>query len=409
MVLVLITLTVVPLAAADLSNRVVAMGDVHGDLDRLTSILQEAGLIDAELNWVGGETIFVLTGDFTDRGGKVREVMDLLIELQEQSKRAGGEVIVLLGNHEMMNIVGDLRYVAEEAYDSFVDQRSENRQREAFEKTLKIQIRQAKQLKMKAPRETPEQFELWKESHPLGYVEYREAMGPKGKYGRWIRDLPAIVQVGSQVFVHGGIHPNLGDMDIEELQKRIKKERDSFDDLVQFLIGRQLVRPFFTLDEIFQSLRFEMSYLRARAGLDPNGTNGEEDWTYRLRERDRELATIISALQQMGNWLSMHPDGPLWFRGYGRWTEEEGTEPVNKVLAHYGAEHFVVGHTITTERDILRRLGGQVFLIDTVVPVALEIQNGKFTAIYAEGREPVVDHVAASETATVGSVSNPRH
>src|SRR5262245_20788781 len=86
----------------------VAIGDVHGDLDAFVGILQRAHLIDPVHRWSGGTTILVQTGDFLDRGPKSRGVMDLLMSLQKEAQRAGGRVIALMGNHEAMNIFGDL-------------------------------------------------------------------------------------------------------------------------------------------------------------------------------------------------------------------------------------------------------------------------------------------------------------
>ena len=74
-----------PVAAASRSRRIVAVGDIHGAFDELTSILQEAGLIDEELRWSGGDAIFVQTGDFTDRGPNVRQCIDLLMRLQQEA------------------------------------------------------------------------------------------------------------------------------------------------------------------------------------------------------------------------------------------------------------------------------------------------------------------------------------
>ena len=98
---------VVPAAAA----RVVAVGDVHGSYEGLVTILLEAGLIDTDLRWIGGDATLVQTGDLLDRGVRVRRVLDLLIRLQGEAAAAGGRVVVLLRNHEAMNLVGIVRDV----------------------------------------------------------------------------------------------------------------------------------------------------------------------------------------------------------------------------------------------------------------------------------------------------------
>src|SRR5258706_9260253 len=89
-------------------QRVVAIGDIHGDFDAFVGILQRARLVDPRNRW-SGNSILVQTGDFLDRGPKARAVMDLLMALQRDAPRQSGRVVVLMGNHEAMNIYGDLR------------------------------------------------------------------------------------------------------------------------------------------------------------------------------------------------------------------------------------------------------------------------------------------------------------
>ena len=90
----------------------------------------------------------------------------------------------------------------------------------------------------------------------------------------------------------------------------------------------------------------------------------------------------------------MAPDGPLWFRGFAEWSEEEGPQHLAEILSSYGAERIVVGHT-TQKGQIRSRFGSKVFLIDTGMltsyypggrPSALEIRAGEFTAIYPNER-----------------------
>src|SRR5262245_11924445 len=98
-----------PLAGDDTFGgvaRLVAVGDVHGDLAQLTTVLQDAGVIDARQRWVGGKTHLVQTGDRVDRGADSRAVMDLFVRLEKEAKKAGGAVHCLLGNHEAMNMLG---------------------------------------------------------------------------------------------------------------------------------------------------------------------------------------------------------------------------------------------------------------------------------------------------------------
>src|SRR5437879_12635349 len=65
------------------------------------------------------------------------------------------------------------------------------------------------------------------------------------------------------------------------------------------------------------------------------------------------------------DWLSVRVDGPLWFRGYDQWSEEEGAAQIGKVLESYNAKRIVVGHTVQQGGTMRRRFNNKVFLIDT--------------------------------------------
>jgi hypothetical protein len=111
--------------------RIVAMGDIHGRYDELVLTLKASKLIDSELRWTGGRDHLVLCGDLIDRGEDDRAVLDLLRRLQGEAERAGGHVHALLGNHEVMNLMRDLRYVREGGFAAFIDdERGSDRERE---------------------------------------------------------------------------------------------------------------------------------------------------------------------------------------------------------------------------------------------------------------------------------------
>ncbi|UZJ51446.1 hypothetical protein CBS101457_000766 [Exobasidium rhododendri] len=98
---------------ATVSRRVVAVADLHGDLAHTHNVFRMAGLIDNQVvpNWIGGHDVLVSTGDIVDRGDDTIALYELFIRLREQAALAGGAVYNCLGNHEMMNALGDLRYV----------------------------------------------------------------------------------------------------------------------------------------------------------------------------------------------------------------------------------------------------------------------------------------------------------
>jgi hypothetical protein len=93
------------------AKRLVAIGDLHGDLAATRSALRAAGAIDAADTWIGGDLVIVQTGDVLDRGDSEQAIFDLLFALEAQATAAGGALIMLIGNHELMNAAGDFRYV----------------------------------------------------------------------------------------------------------------------------------------------------------------------------------------------------------------------------------------------------------------------------------------------------------
>ncbi|KAG0297810.1 hypothetical protein BGZ96_004739 [Linnemannia gamsii] len=101
------------------NGRTVAVGDLHSDLEQTLAVLRLAKVVDADSNWSGGYDTLVQTGDIVDRGPDTIAVYNLFDKLRKQAKDAGGKVVNVYGNHEVMNLGGDLRYVTEEDYASF--------------------------------------------------------------------------------------------------------------------------------------------------------------------------------------------------------------------------------------------------------------------------------------------------
>jgi hypothetical protein len=95
------------------SDRLIAIGDLHGDLAATRAALRLAGVIDDGDHWSGGTTVVVQTGDQLDRGDDEQAILDLLARLRDEASKAGGALVALNGNHEIMNALGDFRYVTE--------------------------------------------------------------------------------------------------------------------------------------------------------------------------------------------------------------------------------------------------------------------------------------------------------
>jgi hypothetical protein len=211
-------------------QRIVAIGDIHGDYDRFVTLLRTAKLVDANNAWQGGATHLVIVGDFIDRGPASRKVMDLLIELGPQAQSAGGRVHALLGNHEAMNIYGDLRYVSSADFSSFRTADSKRLIDDFMNQTLS-------DLKANGtpPQNEAEFREKFKDSHPLGWVERRLAFLPNGKYGKWLLQLDVMIRINDFLFVHGGISPKYVAATRKEVNDRIWEELSDFSRLPQGL------------------------------------------------------------------------------------------------------------------------------------------------------------------------------
>jgi hypothetical protein len=97
-------------------DKVIAVSDVHGQYDILIRLLQAHGVIDQNRQWTYGNGHLMVVGDNVDRGDKVLDILWFLFYLQKEAKMAGGKVHVLLGNHEIMVLNGDLRYTHKKYY-----------------------------------------------------------------------------------------------------------------------------------------------------------------------------------------------------------------------------------------------------------------------------------------------------
>ena len=138
------------------------VGDTHGDFDALVTGLRRAGLIDERLHWTGRRKQLVFAGDLTDRGPDVNRLLWFVYQLERDAARQGGRVHVVLGNHELMVMLGDLRYVH----------------------ARELDIARA---------------------HGVSY--YRMFDPRMTLLGRWLASKPAVIRIGRVAIVHGGVAP----------------------------------------------------------------------------------------------------------------------------------------------------------------------------------------------------------
>jgi hypothetical protein len=157
------------------ADRVVAIGDLHGDLAATRRALRLAGAIDARDAWIGGRLVLVQTGDQIDRGDDDRAILELFDRLADAAVATGGAVIPLNGNHEVMNVSGDFRYITPGAFTAFADIDTSRVPASVLERV---------------PAEARGRL---------------AAFYPGGPYARRLAERDVVVMVGTTVFVHGGV------------------------------------------------------------------------------------------------------------------------------------------------------------------------------------------------------------
>lgn len=371
-----IALLLTPSAAPPAPARVVVVPDVHGAYVELVSLLQHAQLIDKSLKWTGGATTLVQLGDVIDRGARSRACLDLLMSLERQARKAGGKVIPLLGNHEVMNVMGDLRYVTPEIYRSFATADSEKKREQAYKDYLRFRAAHDGRSHPALPPADEATREAWMQEHSLGFVEYRDAFAPRGTYGRWIRTHHTIVEIDGGLFVHAGLDPAIGIGSVRELDDRVTAELAAFDSIWGTLVDSGVVWRGMTLQEGVQAASDELQWIVARG----EATHPEGD---------------RAALKLVGyeRWMAASPAGPLWYRGLAEGPEESLIGPLEAMLERLQARYIVVGHTVVSRSDVTIRFGSRVFLLDTGMlaevfggrATALEIKDGRFLAWHADG------------------------
>jgi hypothetical protein len=385
--LILVTLG----AAAAQDRRVVAIGDVHGELTGFDSILRQTGIINEQRKWIGGGTILVQVGDVVDRGPRSRECLDLLRALERQARGQNGKVIAVLGNHEVMAMTGDLRYVSPEDYRGFATERSEKVREEAYQDYLDFVASHSNRARDAAPVEQTSR-EKWMVEHPLGFFERRDAFGPQGVYGRWLREHDAVVQLGDALFVHGGLNPALSFGEIQELNQQVHAELAAFDSIWQSLSKKKVIWRYMRIEEALRQAESEWAAVQAGGKMAP------------------ELQNDLQKFLSFSMWLINSPDGPLWYRGLALEPEETLRPGVEAMLGRLKSRYLVAGHTPQPKGEINPRFGNRVFLIDTGMlkavfggeASALEIRSGRFTAYYADEKPRVLPAPVSSTTSPMG-------
>lgn len=344
-------------------ERVVAIGDIHGAYRAFEAILKQAGLIDDELNWQGGATHLVSVGDVLDRGPESRRALDLIRKLEGQALAAGGRVHLLLGNHEIMDMTGDLRYVSAAEYAAFAD-----------EEPAAIRAGELERYLESFDGEESAGRAMFDARYPPGYFAHREAFSPAGEYGAWLLEKPVLLVINDVAFVHGGL---AGAMVLHggDLNDYLRAQLRGYLQAREALIGAGLIPRTAEL--------YDLPGL-ARSLLEPEGADAPS-----LSPELEADAKRLVGLDSM-SWIV--PDGPVWYRGNvgcNRLTEQDRLAGALDLL---GARHLVVGHTPTQGGVVLSRMNQMLLRVDTGMlhayyggrASALIVEGDKFSVIYAD-------------------------
>jgi hypothetical protein len=330
------------------SERVYAFGDVHGAYDAMVGLLRALDVVDEDLNWQAGDSHLVSLGDLLDRGPDSRQAMDLLIRLQQQALAAGGRVHVLLGNHELMNLTGDLRYVSAGEYAAFATDASG----------------------------------AAVDGRPAGFAARQASFAPDGFYGRWLLQQPVALVINDTAYVHGGLPPLAATMTPEQLQDAVRGKLLELLTLRERLESLGLIAPNRDVLDSADRLqrRLDASTDEAQATPLPPEWRGQAERFIALA-RDPQFAH----------------DGVMWYRGTARCHALLEEPVLAAALGHWGVSRVVVGHSPTSDHRVQQRFDGRAILADT--GMFHEYYGGQASGLVLAGNGVEVLYPATGERA----------
>jgi len=351
------------------SETVVAIGDIHGAHKQFQALLEELKLIDEQENWTGGKTTLISLGDLLDRGAESRKVIDLVIKLQQQAKSVGGQVIQVLGNHELMVTTGDLEYVSKEEFSAFAN-KDNSEERALLLNDYKLQHQE---LSAQAVEDD------FNQKYPLGYIGFVKAFSPEGKYGKWLRSAMPVVKVNDSIFVHGGLSSSLWDLSIENINKTVEEVWE-YQDIVQSLT-EQNVLP------ITNNYWNRAAYLNAE--LEKYVLKIKNKNKSKHRNKNKQITPPswypdFLRLSELNNSHAFQDTSPMWYRGNVYCHPYSESFSVERILKKLDATRIVVGHT-PLYKNILSRMDNQIVMADTGMLV--EVYRGNATALIINGDE----------------------
>jgi len=316
-------------------ERIVAVGDLHGDFNNFVRILKYNMIIDNQNHWAAGKTHLVQIGDVMDRGTHAKRIFDLLKDLEIQAEKAGGKVHVLIGNHEELNIMNrsfdfDLYVTVEQFMDFIPDGYRQKREKKIRRKrgdsdsenpnsdlSLRSELRifwENVLKNAKKKRNSEDQRQYYK-----GFID---------KYGEWILGHNVVIKINNIIFVHGGIS-------LRNSTKTLKYINDHY------------------------RLELKESMLQNLNKRPPGIMNHRLEFLY-------------------------DANAPLWYREFAQQEGDEFEKIVVEILKNLEAEHMVTAHTPVALEDAkdMSKFDGKIWIIDTSISEAYK--KGALSALIIE-------------------------
>ncbi|XP_047317322.1 shewanella-like protein phosphatase 1 [Impatiens glandulifera] len=207
-------------------RRIVAIGDLHGDLAQARSALEIAGVLSSDDQdfWTGGDTVLVQLGDILDRGEDEIAILSLLRSLDIQAKANGGAVFQVNGNHETINVEGDYRYVDPGAFDEclyFYEYLNECNH--DWEEAFKSWFRVSKELK-KQKKTSQNYWGAWNlVKRQQGVIARSALLRPGGPLACELAKHGVVLKIDDWVFCHGGLLPHHVAYGIDRMNNEVSK------------------------------------------------------------------------------------------------------------------------------------------------------------------------------------------
>ena len=348
-------------------GRVVAFGDVHGAFDDWSTMLQEVGVVDAQLNWSGGNTHLVSLGDLVDRGPDSRKVIELLMKLEQQAARAGGAVHLVLGNHEVMVMTGDLRYASPEEFAAFAAEESQAERDEVY-----AQYRAFNPGGSEA--DARQQFD---DAYPPGFFALRKAFSRDGAIGSWLIQHPFVIKVNDKVYLHGGIANVSVQESLASLNGKLQGE------LRDFLASMDELRAAGVMPW-YVDYHDRLDFLTARV---------EEFAAANPRKKASWFPAVNTVFEAQKAYL-FSDDSPNWYRGTALCNPYSESFNTERFLKKVGARQVVMGHT-PTRGEVLERMDGLAIRLDT--GMLTSVYKGRASALISGSGPDYVHYLGGAQ------------